>query len=209
MTSMNCEQLTDVAPELALGVLTGRERADAFAHLDRCGSCRQLVSSLSGVTDELLRGFAPSVEPPVGFETRVLQAMTPRPRVRRRNAIAAFAAAACVALLVGIAVLLGGSRPAFAAAEMRTDSGEVVGWIYINDDSLAMQLPGWAEQSKKWGGASVTYSLRLVDESGTEHLLPVDLNGGTTWSADLEMDRITSAALVDASGHVWCQAELT
>jgi hypothetical protein len=208
MTSMSCEQLADVAPELALGVLTGRERADAFAHLDRCASCRQLLNSLSGVTDELLRSFAPSVEPPPGFEARVLQAMTP-PRVRQRNTIPALAAAACVALLVGIAVLVGGSRQAFAAAEMRTDSGQVVGWIYVDDDSLGMNLPGWAEQIKKWGYASETYSLRLTDAAGVEHLLPVRLNGRTTWSTEMDVDHITTAALVDASGHVWCHAELT
>lgn len=207
MTHMNCSQLADLAPELALGVLTGRERAQALEHLDSCGPCRQLVSSLSGVTDELLRSFAPSVEPPAGFESRVLAAIAP-PRVKQRNRIPALAAAACVALLVGIAVLVGGSRQAFAAAEMRTESGEVVGWIYVDSDSLAMNLPGWAEQIGRYGLAGDSYSLRLTDQSGAEHLLPVTLTGGTTWSAELEVDSITSAALVDARGHVWCQAAL-
>ena len=31
---MSCRELPDAAAELALGVLTGRERAQAIAHLD-------------------------------------------------------------------------------------------------------------------------------------------------------------------------------
>ena len=34
LNDMTCEELADVAAELALGVLTGRERAMAIAHLD-------------------------------------------------------------------------------------------------------------------------------------------------------------------------------
>ena len=33
---MDCDDLAEMAAELALGVLTGRERAQAIMHLDRC-----------------------------------------------------------------------------------------------------------------------------------------------------------------------------
>jgi hypothetical protein len=39
-SDMTCAELADVAAELALGVLTGRERAMAVAHLDNCDTCR-------------------------------------------------------------------------------------------------------------------------------------------------------------------------
>jgi hypothetical protein len=68
---MSCEELAEVAAELALGVLTGRERAEAVAHLDRCESCREHVRHLM-VTTEGLIGLLPEREPPAGFETRVL-----------------------------------------------------------------------------------------------------------------------------------------
>jgi len=68
---MNCADLSAVAAELALGVLTGRERADAVAHLDRCDNCREYVRQLM-VTTEGLLGLLPQKEPPPGFETRVL-----------------------------------------------------------------------------------------------------------------------------------------
>ena len=36
LNEMGCREFSDVAAELALGVLTGRERAQALAHLDHC-----------------------------------------------------------------------------------------------------------------------------------------------------------------------------
>lgn len=68
---MSCDEFADVAAELALGVLTGRERADAVAHLETCDTCREAVRQLS-MTGEDLAGLLSPAEPPAGFETRVL-----------------------------------------------------------------------------------------------------------------------------------------
>jgi hypothetical protein len=72
LNDMTCTELADVAAELALGVLTGRERAVAIAHLDKCDGCREDVRQLM-VTGEQLVELLPSAEPPAGFETRVLE----------------------------------------------------------------------------------------------------------------------------------------
>jgi hypothetical protein len=72
LNDMTCGELTDVAAELALGVLTGRERAVAVAHLDTCEACREDVRQLMATGEQLLE-LLPSAEPPVGFETRVLE----------------------------------------------------------------------------------------------------------------------------------------
>ncbi len=72
LNDMTCAELADVAAELALGVLTGRERAVAIAHLDTCDPCREDVRQMMG-TAERLRALLPQAEPPAGFETRVLQ----------------------------------------------------------------------------------------------------------------------------------------
>lgn len=71
MNEMSCAMLAEAAAELALGVLTGRERADAIEHLDRCETCREDVHKLMATGDELL-GLLPLAEPRAGFETRVL-----------------------------------------------------------------------------------------------------------------------------------------
>ncbi|MGW1006788.1 hypothetical protein [Streptomyces sp. NPDC002520] len=67
---MSCEKLREIGAELALGVLSGRERAEAVAHLDRCADCREYVEQLTLVGDRLI-GLLPDSPPPNGFETRV------------------------------------------------------------------------------------------------------------------------------------------
>lgn len=76
---MECAGLADVAAELALGALTGHERAAALAHLDRCRGCRRKVGRLMTRGEELLELF-PASQPPHGFEARVLSRLGSRPR---------------------------------------------------------------------------------------------------------------------------------
>ena len=71
LNEMGCREFSDVAAELALGVLTGRERAQALAHLDHCVACREEVRALTA-TGEGLLALLPSLEPPAGFEARVM-----------------------------------------------------------------------------------------------------------------------------------------
>jgi hypothetical protein len=72
LNDMTCAELADVAAELALGVLTGRDRAAAIAHLDECDECREYVRQLMATGEQLLE-LLPTAEPPAGFETRVLE----------------------------------------------------------------------------------------------------------------------------------------
>ncbi len=86
VNEMGCAEFADAAAELALGVLTGRERARALAHLDRCEACRENVRQLT-VTGEELAGLLPAIEPPAGFETRVMERLglgTPAPAPARQ-----------------------------------------------------------------------------------------------------------------------------
>jgi hypothetical protein len=108
---MDCDDLAEVAAELALGVLTGRERAQAIMHLDRCDACREHVRNLA-VTEEELLALLPGHEPPAGFETRVLgrlgsgrgagSAGRHRRRPSRRPRWMLAAAAAVIAMIAGV-----------------------------------------------------------------------------------------------------------
>ncbi|MBV9254743.1 MAG: zf-HC2 domain-containing protein [Actinobacteria bacterium] len=104
--TMTCEQVRESAAELALGIVSGAERAAALEHLAGCPACRAEVESLSDVADELLL-LAPQAEPALGFETRVTDRMvgagiglTSRPP-RRRRLLTVAAVAACV---LGVAI---------------------------------------------------------------------------------------------------------
>jgi hypothetical protein len=82
---MRCDEIRDLAPEIALGIADGEQRAEALRHLSTCAECRRVVEQLSQVADELLV-LAPTQEPPAGFESRVVKALGLEPPPRRRRA---------------------------------------------------------------------------------------------------------------------------
>ena len=99
MSAPMCGDVRELAPELALGIVGGPERADALQHASECGPCRALVGELAEAADALTL-LAPESEPPPGFEERVLAALkAPRRRMRRRAAVMVAAAAAAAAIV--------------------------------------------------------------------------------------------------------------
>jgi hypothetical protein len=131
MSDLSCGGVEAIAAELALGILPGDERADALRHLTTCPACRDRVDGLARVADQLLL-TAPEEEPPIGFESRVLdrvaaerQPSVVRPiRRRRRWAMAVVAAAALVvAASVGAAVTRDNTHPTTSAAARFTSVG--------------------------------------------------------------------------------------
>jgi hypothetical protein len=73
--------LTDVTGELALGALTGRQRARAIEHLEQCDACRVRVGDLTGTAEQLLL-LLPECEPPPGFAIRVASRIARAKRLR-------------------------------------------------------------------------------------------------------------------------------
>ena len=151
---LTCAELHDRGAELALGVLPGRERAAAVAHLQHCAECRAYVHDLAPVADGLL-DLIPAAEPPPGFDSRVLRRMglPARPSWHRRHrlgrALAAATAAAALALggwAVGNASAPT-ARPALRTAAL-TAQGRHIGeayahtgpspWLYIDLDAHAI-----------------------------------------------------------------------
>jgi anti-sigma factor RsiW len=100
-----CEELREMAPELALGIIEGEERGRALEHLVDCPECRRRVEDLAEVADQLLL-LAPHREPPVGFESEVLRRVLPAPKPRRRRRLRLVFAPAAAALAAA-AITLG------------------------------------------------------------------------------------------------------
>jgi len=92
MGRVSCDEVRELAPELALGLADGADRADALAHLADCLECRRAVDELAHVADSLLC-LGPRAEPPTGFETWVTARLTPR-RHRWVGVVAAVVVAA-------------------------------------------------------------------------------------------------------------------
>ncbi|HKA84700.1 MAG TPA: hypothetical protein VKD21_12600 [Acidimicrobiales bacterium] len=230
MRVMDCADVAEVAPELALEILGGAERAAAIAHLEGCVSCQQLVDTLAADADRLLM-LAPSAEPPAGFQDRVLTSLTqvaqpeapparspaartPTRRARARTRGVAMLALAASVALVALALGLGpAARPSPAGAEMRTGAGEVVGHVFVHGEpeaALFMTLPGWTDQVERYAPPDQTYDLRIERGDHAPRVVPLDLEHDSSWGAtlDVDPDSITAVAVVDSQGHVWCEAEL-
>src|SRR5205823_12607995 len=116
--SLDCADVRDLVPELALGSLDGATRADVLAHIARCPGCRAEARALADVVDGLT-ALGPEVAPPSGFAAGVLDAMRAeqeprRPAVdrRRRWRTGHLVAAAVLAAVVGVGatVAVAGTR---------------------------------------------------------------------------------------------------
>jgi len=75
MNEMDCAVFQDTAAELALGILTGPDRAAALKHMERCASCQAEVASLAAAADRLL-DLVPERGAPDGFESRMAAAFS-------------------------------------------------------------------------------------------------------------------------------------
>lgn len=70
-SDVTCDVFDAHADELALGLLGEPQRTALLTHATRCPACRSLLDNLAAVGDRLLLA-APELEPPAGFEGRVL-----------------------------------------------------------------------------------------------------------------------------------------
>lgn len=162
---MTCDELRAVAAELALDELTGSERSTALAHLSSCDACRALVADLAVVADAVLL-VAPSIEPPAGFESRVLERIgqVSSPPRRWRFVAAAAAVAAVVGAGIGfVAAHDGGPRDrSFPVAAVLTGAGgAAAGSVVLATDPDRMTC---VFEDERFGGA---YDVRVVLEDGT------------------------------------------
>jgi hypothetical protein len=215
---MNCGDFADVAAELALGVLTGRERAEAVAHLDQCDTCREHVRQLSLTGEEML-GLLPSREPPEGFESRVMGRLgvaRKRPNWSRRMLTMAAVALAVVACGIGGWGLRGAMAPSSRAtstaqeplreAALLTAAHQTVGKIYIYDGS-----PHWLYMDvDTHARSSDTVICQLVARGG--HIITIGsfrLDGGYgAWGSPdpVAAGNVTGARLTSMDGTILAAA---
>ena len=190
---MECDELAGVAAELALGALTGRERADALEHLDRCEACRENVRRQM-MTGEELFGLLPACEPPPGFEIGVMTRIgliAPSPAAGRRigrmfhrggnaggqtgrgwaGATRRMLAVAAVALAVVGAGLAGGWGLRFAAsppARSPLSSAPLTSASHRAVGKIYVYdgSPGWLYMSVDLGSGNETVACRVAGADG-------------------------------------------
>jgi hypothetical protein len=220
---MNCDDVRSLAAELAAGVLSGEERAAALAHVAECPACREEVASLAERVDGVLL-LAPGVEPPAGFESRVIGALGGVPGrgrgLSRGRPLLALAAAAVLVLLLGVALgRLSHStpnRPAPVAAMLAARDGKDVGqvvWVRGEPGWLVVDVHGLYDHDAVVQNRSEDYLVELdlgagrLVRSGAIRLL------GGKGSARIRLAEgegaLAAVRLVTRSGDQSCEARFT
>jgi Putative zinc-finger len=224
----SCHEIAQALPELALGVLTGRDRAASLAHVESCPRCADELEQLARAADAVV-WMAGEVEPPVGFEMRLFSRMglnddlaEPRRRRVRPPVWVIATAAAVVALVVGLAIgwstdarspsrtsAAGGPPPSGAivtAATLRAD-GHTVGRVSISGGSKP-----WMYMSLDGSAARGTVTCQVVTDDGVIHTVGTFTakNGYGTWGAALPVPPrdVRKAQVVSPQGTVLATATL-
>lgn len=235
MTDPDCDSVRDTLAELALGVADAETRATALAHLELCGACRAELRSLADTADAL-SALTPEVDPPPGFEQRVVSSLLaarrgaplPRPSATRtlarsrrraptggfpRRAALAVAAAAAVAFAaVGWALSAAGGSASPTAAmltgQLLSGQRDIGEVVVVRGHSPWVSVGVHGETGVDW------VRCELVEKGGevvTVGTFP--LAGGTGhWAASAHTGpaQVREALLVDTyTGRVVAHADLT
>jgi Putative zinc-finger len=194
----DCDEVRELAPELALGIASGEERARALEHLAVCPACRAFVEEMSDVSDELLL-LAPALEPPVGFESRMIDSYRAR---RKKPRLAMVLAAAALLLFAGAGAtylalrhdvrFADHYRKVFAAAQGQYFASSP---LYSGDRPLGQAFayqgsPSWVFVVLDGANTAHNYRVKLVTRNGTEIPLGSFTRtvGTTSWGKALPVD---------------------
>ncbi len=221
-----CDPFADELPELALGVLTGRDRARVLAHVDSCPRCADELEHLARTADTVVQ-MAPEMEPPLGFEVRLFERMgvaeSPRRRFGRHvpRWMPVAAAAAVVALGLGLGLGLSSSpstspptvaqrghsaRPPVVSAAL-VDGGHTVGHIVASGGARPWMSMMLADSSARgWVSCVVVTDTGQRETVGT-FVVKAGYGG---WTAPLHVDpsRLRAAEVLDSEGAVVASAAL-
>jgi hypothetical protein len=216
VSSLSCAETRELAPELALGILSGAERAEAVLHVNGCARCQAHLAELTEAADAIPQ-LAPQAEPPAGFEARVLRRLDEGDRRTRRRWIARLTVAAAVAVIVSITTVRViesndtttvavsapttiGPKPVTVA--MRGGVGDVpAGWAYVSDHhGVAVSVD--------YGVAAGSYLVTVTPVHGAATTIgTMDVTGGRgSWTgrSDDPLRSGARVALRDASGAEVC-----
>lgn len=210
MTIRGCEEFVEAAPELALGVLTGTERAQALEHLEVCLRCRSRLDRLTEVSDVLMDLVTP-VEPPLGFEVRVAARLQQPSSARNRWRLVGRAAVVATAVLgAGLAGWVGATAtrttaPAAVQSAQLTSGAHSAGRIFLHS-----RAPSWVYMSIDVGGGSESVTCEL--ETGSGRVVRLGsfqlVDGYGYWAAPVPSGsgQIRSARVVTDGGTVLATA---
>jgi hypothetical protein len=216
MSVLVCAEVREFAPELALGILGGAERADVVLHVNGCARCQAYVAQLTEAADAIPL-LVPEAEPPPDFETRVLRRLVADRRRDRRRWVASIAAVAAAVAIFSITVVRIIESGDSTSANVAAPAALVAKPVAVRMESTPAKVPaGWAYVSGRHGVAvtvsygvgSGGYSVQVKSPDGRAETLgtmTIDGNHGSwTGRSTQPITSGSTVALVDATGVAVC-----
>ncbi len=203
----DCGRFRELAPEIALGLVAGHERAAALAHLERCPACRLHTARLGAVHDRL-RALIPAAEPPLGFEQRVLERLgVTRPQRRpiwtSRGIRLAAAAAVVAAAFAGGWVTESAQQSPTPPPAPALASPLVAGSRHVGDVVVSLDRPDFLSVYLNVARPGRLTCELLHPDGSVAATETYDSAGGTGWwGIDRPTGDITKIRVSDADGAV-------
>ena len=217
-----CEEYGDELAELALGVLTGRDRARVLSHVESCPRCAEELEILSRTADSVVQA-APEMEPPLGFEVRLFERMgltdvaPRRRRLRPSRWVPAVVGVAAAALALGLGLSLTSSSSQTVTAQPQgahrvetaalVEHGTTVGHVM----AVSGAKP-WISMMMSDSSAHGMVDCVVVTDNGvTHHVGTFEAEKGSgAWISPLPVDPadVRTAEVVSPSGAVIATATL-
>jgi hypothetical protein len=218
-----CENYENELAELALGVLTGRERARLLSHVESCPRCAEELEILSRTADSVVQA-APEMEPPLGFEVRLFERMgltdvaPRRRRLRPSRWVPAVGGVAAAALALGLGLNLTSSSSTPTVTAQPQGAHRVVTAALVEHGTTVghvMTVSGakpWISMMLSDSTAHGTVDCVVVTDAGVTHhvgTFHADKGYGA-WIAPLPVSPadLRTAEVVSPSGTVIATATL-
>ncbi len=224
--TIDCADVQELAPEMALGSLDGAVRADVLSHMARCPACRAEVRDLSDVVDGLA-ALVPAVEPPPALAEQVLAAIraeAPAPqriaaaprRWRTRHLVAAAVAAVAIGVVGTVSVVASRHSPsndvALNARVLRVVPMVGTDDHHLGDAYVSRGQDPWVLVNVAYGLDGASYRLVGVDGDGkVVDIGPMRSLTDGRWAWAGRVDRVPSLVelrIVDGAGGVACRADI-
>jgi hypothetical protein len=219
-----CEEYGDELAELALGVLTGRDRARVLSHVESCPRCAEELEDLSRTADSVVQA-APEMEPPLGFEVRLFERMgltdvaPRRRRLRPSRWVPGVVGVAAAALALGLGLGLTSSSPTPTATAQPHGPHRAVTAALVEHGATVghvMTVSGakpWISMMLDDSSAHGTVTCVVVTDDGvTYHVGTFEADKGYgAWIAPLPVNPadLRTAEVVSPSGTVIATATLS
>jgi hypothetical protein len=219
---MTCDEFQEQLAELAVGGIDASEHNDLLIHTAACASCQMALEQMTTVADRVLDETL-EIEPPPGFEQRVLTGLNaaplatvsaPRARVRTAVLLACALAAGSIATVLVANAVRDRAQPTAAVHAVRRGTlirkdGRPNGQVMLVDQPRAMVVVTIDHPRPFTGRVNCELELANGQKSVVGSWSYDDVEGGA-WAVGIPDEDLTAIRMnvLDTTGAVAASSTL-